>query len=119
MIDSVQGVNGIVVYGGWHTTIVNSPATDSALHNSNNSNIRFNETTGKLEYHTEHAWIPISNGPVTVELSSEVRDILDWCKNKMKHEQMIQELSNKYPSVRNSVEQLDTLVALLQDTKNG
>jgi hypothetical protein len=116
MIDSIHGINGIFTIGGWHTKpTFSNTSIDSTNTQRHNGDVRVNGITGKLEYHANGIWSPLNNGPVTIELTTEVRDILDWCKNKIKHEQMIAELSDKYPSVRSAVEQLDTLVELLKD----
>jgi len=45
----------------------------------------------------------------------EIQEVLLWAKRKMLEEKMIEDLSDEYPAIKDTKEQLDTLIALLKN----
>lgn len=107
--------------GGWYSPPYFNNNDMNNDKTPTNGEVRFNGTTGKLECWVGGSWMPVSSGDVTVELTPDVQQVLDWAKNKMDQERHIKELAENHPSIANAVNQLDTLVALLQnnDTPTG
>lgn len=114
MISSITGIGGIRTVGGWHT----NPHIQPVMKDNTElkpGDIRYNGVINKLECWDGLTWIPVSSGDVTVELTPDVQEVLNWAKNKMQDEKQIKELAEKHPSVASAVNQLDTIVKLLQD----
>jgi hypothetical protein len=115
MISSITGIGGVKTVGGWHSKPY---FTNNDMNNNKTpveGDVRFNGTTGKLECWVNNYWQPVSSGDVTVELTPDVQQVLNWAKDKMSQEQHIKELAEQHPSIASAVNQLDTLVSLLQD----
>jgi hypothetical protein len=118
MIDAITGINGIRSVGGWNQLPYFNMNFNMIPDNTNTPNqgdVRYNGATQKTECWNNGAWIPLSSGHVTVELTPDVTEVIDWAKKKMVQDRMIEELAKNNPSVASAVNQLDTLVSLLKN----
>lgn len=120
MLSSIYGTNGIRVFNGTATTIpyvggdVNSagPGISGELRVIGNS----------LHVWMNGYWSPLHTNQPTIELSSDVLAILEWGRKAMIREQELEQLSEKYPSVRVAAEnlkiaqdQLDLIAAIVHE----
>jgi hypothetical protein len=116
MIDGITGINGVRSVGGWNQLPrFQMNMTPDNTNKPNDGDVRYNGVTQKTECWNNGAWIPLSSGHVTVELTPDVTEVIDWAKQKMTQDRMIKELAKNHPSVASAVNQLDTLVSLLKN----
>jgi hypothetical protein len=86
--------------------------------NFKNGDVRFNGEIQRLECYSDEHWIPVSSGPATIELTPDVKEVLEWSQQTRQEDEQIRELMERHPSVKSAKNQLDVLVALLKDEEN-
>ena len=113
MIHSIYGSNGLIVDNGQgqHTTYVGSGPSD--LSPGSPGEIRLLSNT--LYIWANGYWHPASSGSTSIHLTPEIVSILDWARHKMDREQYIEQLAEKYPSVKTAKEQLEIVISLVKD----
>ena len=120
MIDSITGIDGVRCIGGWNQLPSFSMDNKMSDQSSNfkNGDVRFNGVIQTLECYSDGHWIPVSSGPVTVELTPDVKEVIEWSQKKRREDERIRDLMERHPSVKSAKNQLDVLVALLKDEEN-
>ena len=120
MIKSINGSNGITISGGYTTW--------PQFYNNSSSNplvgqVKYNGSSQNFEVYDGSAWLTMSSGYPTVELSGDVQSVLNWARAKMMEEQRLAELAAKHPSVADALEAVKhaeeqvRIVAALADVK--
>jgi hypothetical protein len=79
-----------------------------------NGDLRLNGVTKQMECFVDGDWQIFNNDSIVVELTPDVTEVINWSK-----EQEITKLSEEHSSVFRSVNQLDTIVTLLQNQDEG
>jgi hypothetical protein len=79
-----------------------------------NGDLRLNGVTEQMECFVDGDWQIFNNDSIVVELTPDVTEVINWSK-----EQEITKLSEEHSSVFRSVNQLDTIVTLLQNQDEG
>jgi hypothetical protein len=62
-------------------------------------NIRFNTTTQSMEVYDGTNWIILYSGTAFLDLSYKTKEVLQWAEKKMKEEQQLDALCEKYPGL--------------------
>jgi len=75
--------------------------------------VKFNNTSQSLEVFDGSNWMPLTSNYVSVEMSVYGNTIMQWAAKKMEEEQRILALASQYPAVKNAKEQLDIIMALV------
>lgn len=78
--------------------------------NSLAGQVRFNLSNQKLETYTGYSWVCIS-WDLSVNLSQDVKDIIQWAKNKMQQDKELEDKMNKFPDLRDAYEKFRVLEA--------
>ena len=113
------------VYGsGRYLTTLNNGATNYMNNFSGAQglgNMQFNTTTQRIEVWDGHMWQPMQMTDVSVSLTHDAVQAIDWANQKIKEEHDIQTLAEKYPAVadqlaavREAEEKLRMTAALVQ-----
>lgn len=63
-------------------------------------------------------WQAPQHYTVTLELSSDVMEILNWAQNKMTEELELQELASKFPILEDAIRDLEVIKALIKGNKS-
>jgi len=91
------------VYGsGRYLTTLNNGATNYMNNFSGAQglgNMQFNTTTQRIEVWDGHMWQPMQMTDVSVSLTHDAVQAIDWANQKIKEEHDIQTLADKYPAV--------------------
>ena len=114
MIKSITGGTGITVTGGAPATTYISPGAQSA------GMLRYSPNSGNIEVYDGIAWLTLSIGYATVELTPDVQAVVQWVQEKMDREQMLRALAETSPAVADAVaavehaqQQLDIVTTLV------
>lgn len=83
------------------------------MSNSSAGMIRYNGNNQSIEVYDGTMWYSLT-GTMNLEFTTEVKELLDWAKQKREQEQRIQHLADKYPAVKDAKEQLDILMTLVE-----
>ena len=113
------------VYGsGRYLTAYNNNATNYVNNFSGAQglgDLRFNTVLQCLEVWDGHMWQPFRMSDVSVSLTSDAVEAIDWVNHKRKEEHDIQVLAEKYPAVadqlaavREAEEKLRMIALLVQ-----
>jgi hypothetical protein len=117
MIKTISGAGKyIVTYGhGAHTSInVNSGGMGIGQ-------LRFNSLTQNTEIYDGYSWIPMQTDSVSVTLSPEAEELLDWVKQKRDEEKRIKDLAKANPTIadlvtqRNKIDEQISIVKTLSE----
>jgi hypothetical protein len=114
MIKNVVGGQGIMVSGNSSSgQYVDMARPSSGMVRYNGSN---------FEVYDGSSWMTIHSNYLTVELSSDVHELLQWAKLKRDYEFQIKTLAEQHPeltdaanNLKRAQEQFDLLLALSQD----
>ena len=112
------------VYGsGRYLTTLNNGATNYMNNFSGAQglgNMQFNTTTQRIEVWDGHMWQPLLMTDVSVSLTHDAVEAIDWVNQKRKEEHDIQTLAERYPAVadqlaavREAQEKLQVVAALV------
>jgi hypothetical protein len=84
--------------------------------------IRYNESSANIEVYDGAMWKELSSPPVFIDLTDETRMILDWAKQKMEDEYMLEKLAKEHPAINLALDnlkkaktQLDAIIILSKD----
>lgn len=101
MIKGIAGGQGIQVNGA-HTNFpfFNTNITGSGL-------VRYNGNNQTFEVYDGYNWQTVGSIYPTIELSSDIHDLLKWAKQKRDEEFRISELVEKYPMLDDAKKELD------------
>jgi hypothetical protein len=113
------------VYGsGRYLTTLNNGATNYMNNFSGAQglgNMQFNTTTQRIEVWDGHMWQPLLMTDVSLSLTSDAVEAIDWVNQKRVEEHKIKELAERYPAVadqlaavREAEEQLRMITLLVQ-----
>ena len=113
------------VYGsGPYLTTFNNGATNYMNNFSGAQglgNMQFNTTTQRIEVWDGHMWQPLLMTDVSVSLTGDAVEAIDWVNQKRVEEHKIKELAERYPAVadqlaavREAEEQLRMITLLVQ-----
>lgn len=116
MIRSVTG-------GDAHLTVSSTSAynyINNTLGAQGVGNVRFNTASQRFEVFDGYTWLQIQMADVTVTVSADVRDSLDWVRGERDKQRRIKELAARYPAVADQLavvdqaqERLDIIAALV------
>jgi hypothetical protein len=112
------------VYGsGRYLTTLNNGATNYMNNFSGAQglgNMQFNTTTQRIEVWDGHMWQPLLMTDVSVSLTHDAVEAIDWVNQKRQEEHKIKALAEKYPAVadqlaavREAEEKLQVVAALV------
>ena len=91
------------VYGsGRYLTTLNNGATNymnNFIGAQGLGNMQFNTTTQRIEVWDGQMWQPMQMTDVSLSLTGDAVDAIDWVNQKRKEEHDIQVLAEKYPAV--------------------
>lgn len=90
----------------------NTPTIDSTGRSHYNGDIRY--LNGGIQIFNSGSWINMGTY-ASVDLSQEIKDILSWVKYKIDQEQKIKKMAEKYPAVKTAKDQLDIVMALVEE----
>lgn len=119
MFTNIFGSNNIVIQGGSPSIpYVSSSSVPYAVDNRvcYNGDIRF--VNGSYQIFNSGGWhmVHIGSNP-TVDVSFEIKQVLEWAKKRMAFEQEVETLAEQYSSVKLAKDQLDMVLALVKDHK--
>lgn len=77
----------------------------------------FEVNTGKDHWGDAH-WKEIPN-KVELRNSKEIDLVIEYVRTRMKEEEKLEKLAEKYPAVKNAKERLDLLVSLLDESNSN
>ena len=75
-------------------------------------------TNGGLEAYDGNNWINIST-MAEIILSSDMKNILDWAKQKMQEEQQLDQLMEKYPSLKSAYEAYRNIKIIVESEESN
>ena len=116
MIRGIVGSRYINVSGGSPTTpYIPSGGRSAGM-------IRYNESSANIEVYDGAMWKELSSPPVFIDLTDETRMILDWAKQKMEDEFMLEKLAKEHPAINLALDnlkkaktQLDAIIILSKE----
>lgn len=76
--------------------------------------IKYNNKSQSLEVFDGNIWIPLINNYASIEMSHYGSTIMQWAAKKMEEEKHILKLAEHYPAVKDAKENLDLIMALVQ-----
>lgn len=103
MIKGINGNGGVVVNGGnisW-PQFYNSASTNG---NTLIGQVRYNGSNQSLEVYDGTSWLHMPTTYVSVELTPDVQNVLNWARNKMSEESRMRELAAKHPTLADAIE---------------
>jgi hypothetical protein len=116
MINSITGVNNVVVYGG------NSPMPYVNMSNPSAGMVRYNGNKQCFETYDGASWLIIAANQATVDLSGSANAAIEWAMSKMAEEAELQRMADNHPAVKaayenmkRAAEQLRTTIILSKD----
>lgn len=116
MIKSVVGSGQyLVAYNNSYSNYVNNFSGAQGL-----GDLRFNTVHQVLEVYNGSLWQPLNMGEVTVSLTQDAQEAIDWANQKRREEIKIRFLAERNPTVadqlaavREAEEKLQVIVALV------
>jgi len=66
-------------------------------------NMRFNTQTQNLEVYDGNSWVVLHSGAMSVGLSSEAEELLDWARTQRDEQSRIADLAAKHPTVADAL----------------
>jgi len=101
MIKNIMGGNGIKVVGNTSSfPYINMSSPSSGM-------VRYNGNTQNLEIYDGTVWLATPGSYPTIELTSEVRELLEWARKKQHEELHLQELTKTNPAIDDLVKQIE------------
>lgn len=84
----------IQVSGGTGSTFVgNNPGSQGV------GNMRYNTTTQNIEIYDGHGWVLLNTGFMSIGLTGDAEETLDWARKKMREEKEIEILAQTNPTI--------------------
>lgn len=77
--------------------------------------IRWNPNTNQLEVNDGNIWIKFSETVPEIGLTDEAEEIMDWAREKMREEQRIKELCQRYPALQKAKDNYDLILNIIKD----
>ena len=62
-------------------------------------NVRFNTSNQDMEVYDGNNWLTLYRGTAFIDLSYRTKEILQWAEKKMKEEEQLDALCEKYPGL--------------------
>lgn len=97
MIKSINGSRYVIVNGGMPADPYISPGSSGA------GMLRWNPNMHGIEVNDGNSWIALRPTHVTVDLSAEAAELLDWAREKRQQEQRIKAMAVQYPAVADAL----------------
>jgi len=95
MIRNITGGAGIQVSG----SVYNAPYIDTTRASA--GMVRY--IGSNLEVYDGSSWLPLQSSYPTIELDSEIREILRWAQNRMVEEERMKALAKEHPTVADAL----------------
>ena len=119
MINSITGMNQVVVNGG------NSFMPYINMSNPSAGMVRYNGNNQSMEVYDGTSWLQFNHGHASIDLSANANAAIAWAMNKMAEEAELQELVKTHPAIRAAYEafkrageQLKTTIILSKDEQS-
>lgn len=74
--------------------------------------VQWNGNLRKFQVSSGSGWTDIDNN-ITFHVEKKLSDIIEWAEQKMNFDRKVQELSSRYPDIKDAKEKLDILIALV------
>jgi hypothetical protein len=100
MIRTITPGAGINITGNSYST----PYIDMSRPSS--GMVRYNGTFNSLEIYDGSTWVTVGPSYPTIELTSEVQDLLDWARKKRAEEEEWLQLASTNPTLQDAVDTL-------------
>ena len=117
MIKSIFGTGGITIHSGHQTLPYVSPSSQSYELDNRvcyNGDLRF--VNGSYQIFSNGNWQTANSTPdPIIDLSPEIKNILEWAKKRMVFDQQVETLAEQYPAVKTAKDHLDMVMALVKD----
>lgn len=78
-------------------------------------NIRYNSSMSRMEIYDGTSWHGIPDNSLTISMSPDAEEAIEWAQKKMQEEKRIERLIEEHPAVKDAKEKLDILIALHKD----
>lgn len=101
MMQNVIGLNGLITYTSPSSTYINSTAPSAGL-------VRYMNST--LEVYDGYVWKPVAAASTTIDFSPEVRELLDWAREKKREETELNQLCENNTAIRDLVNEMNTMI---------
>ena len=101
MMQNVIGLNGLITYTSPSSTYINSTAPSAGL-------VRYMNST--LEVYDGYVWKPVAAASTTIDFSPEVRELLDWAREKKREETELNQLCTNNTAIRDLVNEMNTMI---------
>ena len=101
MMQNVIGLNGLITYTSPSSTYINSTAPSAGL-------VRYMNST--LEVYDGYVWKPVAAASTTIDFSPEVKELLDWAREKKREETELNQLCENNTAIRDLVKEMNTMV---------
>ena len=89
----------IQVIGGSATTYVNANPGAHGV-----GNLRFNTSAQRLEVYDGSSWQELNMPHVSVGLSADAAEAIDWARQQMEQQKMFERLAKDHPAVADAME---------------
>ena len=101
MMQNVIGLNGLITYTSPSSTYINNNVPSAGL-------VRYMNNT--LEVYDGYVWKPVAAASTTIEFSPEVRELLDWAREKKREETELNQLCTNNTAIRDLVNEMNTMI---------
>lgn len=99
MIKTITGGPGIVVAGGGSGTYINMSMPSAGM-------MRYNGNTQNTEVYDGSSWIIIPNDYITVQLTTDSLELLEWAKKKKQQEEELDKFAQSNPAIKDLMKQI-------------
>lgn len=116
MIKNISGGQGIVVMGG------NSSYPYVNMSNHSAGLVRYNGNNQNFEVYDGSSWMTISGNTAMVELSTDVRELIEWARAKRAEEQYLKNEAEKNATIRDLLNQrneIDNKITMVKTLLNS
>lgn len=68
--------------------------------------LRFNGSNNMIEVYDGNSWFQVHGGHAYVDLSSDVKDLLEWARKKKIEDDRLKDLASSNPTIKSLLEQI-------------
>ena len=111
MIKGVVGSQYIQVSGSNNSPYISPGSAGAGM-------IRWNPNMQQLEVNDGNTWLPLSSGFSTIDLSTDVIEIIEWCKRKLEEERRIEDLCKRYPGLQKAKDNFEMFKKLVENEQS-